>query len=206
MGGGAYELVLKRHHITFAAGQLVTLHGRTVTEDRDYSIASGTPDEHLQILYRHIPNGRLTSHLVQRQAGDILDITGPYGRFVVRDPARPLVFVATGTGIAPCRSYVRSHAGLDLTVIHGVPDRDALHYAGEFGSTNYRPCLSRETCPDFFHGRVTEFVRSQSFPPEAHFYLCGAFEMICEVSEMLEERGCDPECIFTETYYFGTET
>ena len=117
----------------------------------------------------------------------------------------PFVFVATGTGIAPCRSFVRSHPGLELNVIHGVPERSALHYAGEFKSTDYLPCLSRETCPDGFRGRVTDYVRGRAFPQDAHFYLCGAFEMISEVSDLLEGRGVSPESIFTETYYYGSD-
>jgi NAD(P)H-flavin reductase len=203
--GDAYELTLERRGLVFRAGHLVTLHGRDTTEDRDYSICSGPNDAHLQILYKHMPNGRLTSQLALLEAGDTVDVTGPHGQFTLRDPGRPLVFIATGTGIAPCRAFVRAYPDLDLTVIHGVPGQDALYYRAELSLFTYRPCLSRETRADCFRGRVTDLVRETGFADGSHFYLCGAFEMIAEVSEILERRGVARENVLTETYYYGAD-
>lgn len=92
----------------------------TLPYDRPYSIACGEQDEALLILYRVIPEGKLTPHLITLKPGDPLECTGPFGSFVLHDPARPLVFIATGTGIAPCRGFIKTYPQLNLTVIHGV--------------------------------------------------------------------------------------
>lgn len=197
----AYELTLSRDGLQFRAGQLITIHGRDITEDRNYSIASGENDDALTVLYRLIPDGVLTPRLVRLAEGDSIDVSGPYGEFVIRDLGRPLVFVATGTGIAPCRAYARTHPGLDLTILHGVRRVEDLFFRSELEAYHYFPCVSGESSP-WFRGRVTEFARSFNFPPDADFYLCGANEMFYEMREILTERGISPHAIFTEAYYY----
>lgn len=200
-----YELTLEREGLTFAAGQLVTLHARNLLDDRSYTIASGERDETLQVLFRLIPGGRLTPVLAALKPGDLVDISGPYGEFVLRDPARPMYFVATGTGIAPCRAYVRSRQNLKLTVVHGVRHAEDLFYREEFLAYGYQPCVSGEPAAAF-HGRVTDYFRQNDIEANAHFYLCGANEMFYEMRDVLEERGVPPASIFTEAYYYRSDT
>ena len=121
----AFCLTLERTGLEFRAGELVSLHGRDRLDARDYTIASGERDPCLRVLVRLIPHGALTPQLAALRPGDPLELTGPYGTFTVRDPERPLVFVATGTGIAPALAFRRSHPDLNLTVLHGVARRDS---------------------------------------------------------------------------------
>ncbi len=200
-----YELVLERNGLVFDAGRLITLHGKDVTEDRSYTIASGERDEHVHVLYRYVPTGVLTPQLIRLQEGDTIDLSGPYGQFVVRDTQRPLWFIATGTGVAPCRAYIRTHPDLDLTLIHGVRKEDDLFYRSEFERYAYHPCLTSESGA-FFHGRVTDFLAPRALPREAQYYLCGAYEMIYDVQAMLLDKGIDPSHIFVEGYYYRLET
>jgi NAD(P)H-flavin reductase len=201
-----YELVVERAGITFKPGQLINIHGRSHLEDRSYTVCSGDRDEHLTVLFRLIPGGVLTPQLVRLKPGDPIRISGPYGEFTVRDATRPLVFFATGTGVAPCRAYMRSHAGLDITLAHGVRTREDLFYRETFARLNYHPCLSADPdAPGVFHGRVTDFARRRIFPPDAHYYLCGANEMIYEVREILLARGIDRATVFSEEYYYRSD-
>lgn len=200
-----YELTLERGGIQFKAGQLVTIHAPDMLDDRSYTIASGERDEHLQVLFRLIPSGKLTPWLASLKAGDSVDISGPYGEFTIRDPARKIYFVATGTGIAPCRSYVRSHQGLNLSVVHGVRHTEDLFYREEFATHGYQACVSGEPS-EAFHGRVTDYFRRIDIDANAHFYLCGANEMFYEMRDVLEVRGVPPASIFTEAYYYRSDT
>ncbi|HMP88550.1 MAG TPA: FAD-dependent oxidoreductase [Kiritimatiellia bacterium] len=200
-----YELIIERKNLQFQPGQLVNLHGRHHMEDRSYSICSGILDPTLSILFRHIPSGVLTPQLVNMKPGDTITFSGPYGEFVIRDRNRPLYFFATGTGLAPCRSYLRSYSGLDLTLIHGVRDPKDLYYREEFASIDYQPCVSSTVVTGdakAFAGRVTDWAIKHELPLEAHYYLCGANEMIYEMQELLTKRGIGQESIFTEAYYY----
>lgn len=199
-----YELTLSRDGLAFEAGQLLTIHGRNVYEDRNYSIASGEADEHLQILYRLIPQGQLTPQLAHLKPGDAVDVSAPCGEFRLRDITRPLVFVATGTGIAPCRSFVRTHPRLDLIVLHGVRTYADLFYRDEFANRPYHACVSGEDGVGF-RGRVTDLAARLDFPANAHFYLCGANAMFYDLRDVLRARGFSLASVFTEAYYYQSD-
>jgi NAD(P)H-flavin reductase len=202
-GPSAFELSLERHRLAFLPGQNLVLHGPDATADREYTIASGRHDPALRVLCRLIPNGRLTTQLVKLPRGAALTWSGPYGSFTLRDPGRPLVFVGTGTGISPCRAFLRSFSQIDATVVHGVREESDLFYRREFAGYRYVPCVTRGRSSDVFRGRVTDWLKDAAFSPGAHFYLCGAFDMVHDVTSLLRERGVDPGRIFTEAYYYG---
>lgn len=205
-----YELILERNGLDFAPGQLINLHGLDPLDSRSYSLASGVHDEHLTLLFRHIPDGVLTPQLVVLQPGDAVTFSGPYGEFILRDPARPLYFFATGTGIAPARCYLRSYPGLDLTVIHGARLVEDLHFRREFedGAVAYFPCVtgSEPLPPGITAGRVTGPAQTMPLHEQAHFYLCGANEMIYEMMDLLAARGVPADNLFTEPYYYREAT
>ena len=196
-----YELALERGGLDFRAGQLINIHGRDLLDDRSYTICSGERDGHLNILFRLIPSGRLTPQLAVLRAGDGLEISGPYGEFTLRDAERRLFFIATGTGIAPCRAFVRTHTGLKLTLLHGVRNGEDLFYRDEFAGLDYRPCVSGGA-EAFFAGRVTDLAARMELPADADYYLCGANEMFYDMRDLLAVRGVPPARIFTEAYYY----
>ena len=196
-------MTLARGGLEFRAGQLIALRGRDRLDQRDYTIASGEGDtEAIDVLYRLVPHGALTPQLVTWRPGDTADVEGPYGTFVVRDPDRPVVFVATGTGVAPARSFLRSHPGLRMTLLHGARTEADLFFRREFeeGGATYVPCLSAGG-----EGRVTEVLPDLELPADADHYLCGANEMIYKVQEILAARGVDPRRVHSEPYYYRTQ-
>lgn len=205
MEGDGLELIIERGGITFKAGQLINVHGRTQLEDRSYTVCAGEKDQHLTVLFKVVPEGILTPQLAALKTGDSVRISGPYGEFVIRDRSRPLVFIATGTGCAPCRAYIRTYDDLNITLLHGVQREQDLYYREEFSGIDYHPCVSREKPDGLFHGRVTDLARKKTFAPESHYYLCGANEMIYEMTEILLDRGVNRSCIFTEAYYYRSD-
>lgn len=199
-----YELTLERNGIAFRAGQLLTVHGATLEDDRNYTICSGERDAVLQILFRLMPDGRMTSRLAGLAPGQSIEISAPLGEFTVRDPERPLWFIATGTGVAPCRAYVRSAAARSITLVHGVRRDEDLFYSDEFAGVPYHPCVSGGSSRHF-SGRVTDFCATVELPVDADYYLCGANEMFYEMRDLLATRGVPRDRIFTEAYYYANE-
>lgn len=200
-GLDAHLLRLERPSWSWKAGQLVSLGGTNPLDQRDYSIASGEQDETLDVLYRLIPHGVVTPHLLRLKKGDRIPVQGPYGRFVVKDSTRPLVFCATGTGIAPCRSFIRSYPDLNVTLLHGVRYPADLYFREEMENLTYMPFCSREAFRGKT-GRLTEHLRKIELPENAVYYLCGANEMIYEAEEILKSRGVNPIDLSHEPYYY----
>lgn len=200
-GVDARLLRLERPEWFWRAGQLVGILGENRLDQRDYTIASGENDSTLDVIYRVIPHGALTPFLAERRVGEVLHVEGPYGRFTLRDLSRPLLFCATGTGIAPCRTFLRTHPGLDLDLFHGVRSPADLYFREEWSSIRYHPFCSREPL-DGVTARLTDALRDHTPAPGAQAYLCGGNEMIYEAGDILKDKGMRPEDIFVEPYYY----
>lgn len=196
-----YELVLERGDLAFRAGELVSLYGAGRLDCRDYTIASGEGDSTLRVLYRLVPEGVLTPQLRALNPGDSIDLSGPYGTFVLREIDRPVVFIATGTGIAPAVAYARTFPKLDLTIVHGSSREEDLFYREAFSGYSYYPCVSSVPVEGFC-GRVTRRLERLELDENAHYYLCGANEMIYEVQDLLADRQVPAAHVFTEPYYY----
>lgn len=79
---------------------------------RSYSIANADTTSGIELQIRRVDGGAMSEHLFERlHEGDLLHIQGPRGSFHLRDvAARPLLLLATGTGIAPIKAMLE---GLD---------------------------------------------------------------------------------------------
>ena len=117
LSAGMFELAFTRCGIDFKTSHEIHIHGEEATWDRTYSLSGGESEEHLRILYRVIPDGLLTPYLAKLVPGDELSFTGPFGNFLLRDERQPIVFIATGTGIAPALSFIRTYPTLNLTLL-----------------------------------------------------------------------------------------
>ena len=123
-----------------------------------------------------------------------------------RPSARPAVFVATGTGIAPFVSIVSAGAGA-VCLLHGVRGPEELYYRDILAEqvNQYIACLSDATpgssaAEDAFAGKVTEYIAGSLEPGEYDFYLSGNQAMIRDVTHLVDER-FSGSLIFTEIFY-----
>ena len=95
----------------FLPGQFIDLIA-PVGQRRSYSLAcADTTEQRLDLHVRAVPGGALSDYWFGRaQVNDLLRLHGPLGNFVLRSDiaGQPLVFLATGTGMAPVKSMVES--------------------------------------------------------------------------------------------------
>jgi NAD(P)H-flavin reductase len=207
--------------ITFKAGQFISFEvphprtGRLVT--RPYSIASSpSRPEVITLLFNLVPGGPGSAYLFSLKEGEEMRFKGPAGHFYLReDPGRGLLFVATGTGIAPIRSMMFANAGhpdpRPSTLFWGLRSRRDLYYQEDLAElTRQMPTLKAITTlsrPDpgwsGESGRVLRLVeeRVESVKNLA-VYLCGNSAMIADVTALLRKRGLCP--IYREQYYDDT--
>lgn len=199
----------------FEPGQWVNLALEVSGEmvRRAYSIASapGVPPEFYLSL---VPSGALSPKLFDLKAGDRIDVENKaYGFFTLKwvPPAEELWMVATGTGLCPFLSILRSPevwARYDkLVIVHGVREWSHLAYRDELAEMSrahgnkltWLPVLSRE--PEragVVHGRITTALESGELEravglslseERTHLMLCGNPAMIDEVGKLLLARG-----------------
>ncbi|WP_226021403.1 FAD-binding oxidoreductase [Halomicrobium salinisoli] len=159
----------------FAPGQYVTL--RAHDTPRAYSLANGPSADELEFAIRRVPGGRLTSQLFEyARPGDEVVVRGPNGHMVLADPSdRDLVFMATGTGVAPFKSMIDHlyeqgwHEGSDgerdVWLFLGCAWEDDLPYREEFRALDreqpgfhFVPTLTREPLLSDWDGE-TDYVQ-----------------------------------------------
>lgn len=201
--GSTFVLTFERLNLEFRAGQRIIAGAGTDIDQREYSIYSGEKDDFLEILVKKIDEGSVSVKLSQCKPGDVLQVNGPFGTFGIYAAERLTgkhVFVATGTGISPFHSIVRSYPGIDYTIIHGVSHSFEAYESNAYEAARYILCTSRESI-EGKKGRVTKFLSQYRTSPGASYYLCGNGNMIYEAWHILREKGIPAERIFSEIYF-----
>ncbi len=91
----------------FLEGQYIDVIGPD-TVRRSYSVASTSSDSEITLLIKKVEQGVLSQYWFNHaKHNDLLRIEGPKGTFFLRDQTRNLIFLATGTGIAPIISMLK---------------------------------------------------------------------------------------------------
>lgn len=182
---------------------------------RPYSICSGTQQQELEFYISMLSGGELTPRLFNLKPGDRLFV-GPKARGFLTLENIPtntnLLMVATGTGLGPYISMLRTHAyefpADKIGIIHGARYSWDLGYRPElesydhrFANVRYLPTISRpdvDPAWDGAHGRVQRWLEADDFaerfgfrlsPEECHVFLCGNPGMIEEATTSLLDRG-----------------
>ena len=203
-----FELLVERRGLAFTPGDSVAIAHSGGSESRPYSMASGAEEEVLRFLIQVMPNGLVSNDLANRQPGDSVLLSAPFGWFHPgrHSNGRPVVFVATGTGIAPFLSYLRTYPEPAAPVcLYGARRAEDLLECEVLrtGCTELHLAVSREDHPHYPHGRVTDLLTSLSFATGTHFYLCGLDAMIEDVTALLEERGVHFSHIHREVFFYA---
>lgn len=199
---GIYLIGFKRT-FEFIAGQVIGIAIRENDARRLYSICSGEQEDEIKILYKVIDEGYLTPQLSDLECGDSIWITPAGGEFTAdREPA---VWVASGTGIAPYYSMLRSGLGENKILLHGNRYLEQFHFFDEFQETlghNYIRCCSAESGDGAYHGRVTAYLEEQDeLDPDLKYYLCGSADMVVETRDILISKGVPFGHIISEIYF-----
>lgn len=199
--------------LRFDAGQFVRialdLGGERIA--RPFSFVNAPDDPVMEFYGVIVPEGPLSPALARLKAGDTLHVAdNPAGWLVLSEvpAAEELWLVATGTGIAPYLSMLRTQAPWQryrrVVLVHAVRHAKELVYrdtiAGlqsRHAQLRYLSFVSREAHPGALEGRIPAAIRdgrleAAAFPiaPErSQFMLCGNPDMLRDAAAALAERG-----------------
>ncbi len=186
----------------FIPGQVIKIGIDNAHPPRIYSICSGNKESEINILFNIKEDGFLTPKLAAMIPGDKILVSKPYGSFLgSNDPAW---WIATGTGIAPFYSMLKSGLGKNKTLIHGVRYLNQFYFEDELEEQleeNYIRCCSREASCNVLPGRVTDYLKTINELPQVNYFLCGKALMVVEVRDLLIEKGIPFDRIFAEIYF-----
>lgn len=181
---------------------------------RSYSLANAPrEDALLELIVKRYPGGRLSDYWFERaKPNDLVRVEGPFGTFFLRDEAPTnILFLATGTGIAPVKALLEELAadparaarhrisvfwgnraaesfcwdpvglGLDIGVHHLLSDRQAA-WSGT-------------------RGYVQDAAISAGIEVnDTVVYACGSQSMIASARESLIALGLPPRRFFSDAF------
>jgi ferredoxin/flavodoxin---NADP+ reductase len=186
----------------FIPGQVVKIGLNTRFPPRIYSLCSGNREREAQILFNVKEDGMLTPRVASLIPGEEILVSKPYGSFP--GTAGPAWWIATGTGIAPFYSMLRSGLMENKVLLHGVRYLNQFYFGDELKGilgSRYVRCCSGESSGDIFHGRVTRYLSQIGAFPDVDYYICGREQMVVEVRDLLIEKGVPFNRIFAEIYF-----
>ncbi|HCU24541.1 MAG TPA: hypothetical protein DF383_05945 [Deltaproteobacteria bacterium] len=200
----------------FIPGQFVMAHvprdGKMLR--KPYSIASPPhwPGK-IELCIKQVEGGYVSNYFFKMAAGQSMPMEGPLGVFKLKEPLPPhLLFVATGTGVAPLRAMIHSlfqknHAD-PVTLILGIRYENEILFDEEFralakrhSNFEYIPTISR---PQHWTGRsgyVQDLIRERFPDPQGtEIYACGLVPMINSLLENLTSIGYPRQAIHFEKW------
>jgi NAD(P)H-flavin reductase len=201
----------------FKAGQFVTVPvGEKLL--RSYSIACPPRSPKLlEFIVDVSPGGPGSIFFEHLREGDAVSFQGPYGAFWLRpDTQEELLFIATGTGIAPIRGMIldifdRGGQDRPMSLHYGVRHRDELIYHEELlelaegnPKFTYYPTISQPEPGtwDGMVGRCTAHLPHYVTSVEGvTAFVCGSKNMLKDVSEILMGKGMERKHIKKEQFY-----
>ena len=148
----------------------------------------------------------------EAKINDLLRLEGPIGTFFLRDSSfKNIVFLATGTGIAPIKSILegldKSHEqyqNKNLWVIVGARYQDDLFWEPNLKNLNikYIPVLSRpENDWNGAKGYVQDIVLNQQIDLEStQVYACGSNDMINSAKELFIKNNLKENNFFSDAF------
>jgi ferredoxin--NADP+ reductase len=209
-----FSLRVECARLQFTAGQFVRIaldvDGERVA--RPFSFVNAPEDPVMEFYGVVVPEGPLSPRLAQLRVGDTIHVAdNPAGWLILSEvpPAEDLWLVATGTGIAPFLSILRTGAPWQryrrIILVHGVRRANELVYQEMIedmmrshpGKLSYVRFTSREKAHDALEGRIPVAVADGRLEAAAvtiaaersQFMLCGNPDMLKDMQAALVARG-----------------
>jgi CDP-4-dehydro-6-deoxyglucose reductase len=180
---------------------------------RSYSLANAPNSENtLELHIRAVENGAMSRYWFDQAAvNDLLRLHGPLGTFFMRNVAkRELIFLATGTGIAPVKAMLEALAGLST---HQAPQSVTVFWGGRqshdlyldisvlTGNHKYIPVLSRAELWQGERGYIQDaLLRHKTDLSNCSVYACGSDDMIRSAKDALAANGLPSGHFFFDAF------
>ncbi len=203
LSDSAFVLKFDRNGFDFEPGQYINVGIEGDLFSREYSIYSPGDAEYMEVLIKEVEDGLVSKKLKKLKSGKNIMMDGPFGFFNIKPEdveKKKFLFVASGTGISPFHSFVKSYPNLDYKLVHGIRNASEMYEREDYEAGHYVGCTSRSKDGDFA-GRVTEYLKQNPVDADTLCYLCGNVNMIHDVYDILESHGIPTNNLHAEVYF-----
>lgn len=202
------------NNVHYQPGQYMTIYCPQfdTPEGKAYSLSSAPDDPFLLITIKAI--GNYSRHLCSLQPGDIIQASEPYG-FFFEDTHAPLFCLASGVGISPHMSILRSVLKKDpnrhITLlysnrtVHNIAYAQSLHEMTQHHpNTHIFHHITQQILPPghpYTQGRITKKTLDRLWNVQAQYLLCGSESFVTAMYHLVRAAGAQDTQISTETFF-----
>lgn len=197
-------------NFNFLEGQYLDVIQNTIR--RSYSIVSTSSQKVISLLIKRFENGKMSDYWFnQARENDLLRIEGPKGTFFLRDNSKPLLFLATGTGIAPIMSILNSlDKNPDYQQQHPIAVYWGNRYPEEFVwqpdfkmlEVNVTKVCSKPNQDWLSETGYVQNIAIQKQPGlvDCAVYACGSNYMIQSAKQLFTEAGLSENQFYSDAF------
>lgn len=198
--------------LEYVPGQYVDIIGKAGLR-RSYSIANRPRgDGKISLQIRKVHNGQMSEYWFdEAQQNDLLRFEGPFGTFFLKPkPVSNLIFLATGTGIAPIKAILEqldvqadSHDCKKIYVYWGGRQEQDIYWKPSFPNLpiTFTPVLSQNGVSAGRYGYVQQAVIDDGIDlKDSVVYACGSLAMIQSAKQQLAEAGLDKQNFYSDAF------
>ena len=197
----------------YNSGQYVNLTKGAIK--RSYSIANAYKERaSLEFFIKKYENGLMSKYWFEEaKENDLVRMEGPIGSFFLRETDKKnIVFLATGTGIAPVKAILEQvkecqdqFANKTFWLFFGARYQQDLFWEPfqlDISNLKYIRVLSRETSSfEGLKGYVQDAVlRSDIDLADAQVYACGSNKMIESAKKILLENSLEEKQFYSDAF------
>ena len=198
-------------NFSYLAGQYINI----IKGDykRSYSLASNDTSSGLNLYIKNYEGGKFSQYLFKdAKENDLLRIEGPMGTFFYRDTNKTnLIFLATGTGIAPIKAILEDLnmnsekvTGKSIYLFSGARIQGDFIWEPKFDNINvqYIPVLSRaKEGWDGAKGYVQDVMIEKGISlVDSLMYVCGSENMIQDALHVSTLNGLSEQDFFSDAF------
>jgi CDP-4-dehydro-6-deoxyglucose reductase len=201
-----------KSNFNFNSGQYVNIIKGNIT--RSYSIANCSDHKNqLEFFIKNYENGLMSDYFFKEaKINDLLRLEGPIGTFFLRESSfKNIVFLATGTGIAPIKSILegldkslKQYQNKNFWIIIGARNQKDLFWKPNLKNLHikYIPVLSRQVNDwNGAKGYVQDIVLKQKIDLEnTQVYACGSNDMINSAKELFFKNNLKENNFFSDAF------
>jgi len=212
-----YSVLVEADVTPFTAGQFTKV-GLQIGEEfieRPYSYVNAPDETPLEFYFVTVPDGPLTNHMTQLQAGDpIWVMRKPSGFLTLNEvpDSKHLWMLSTGTAIGPFLSILKTGDPWKrfehIVLVHAVRMASELSFAETIqsfkerypGQFHYIPIVSREDTDFAIRARIPAALSDQRLEARAgleinsadsQIMICGNPDMVKDTQSVLQDRGLE---------------
>ncbi|NRB79296.1 MAG: 2Fe-2S iron-sulfur cluster binding domain-containing protein [Saccharospirillaceae bacterium] len=195
----------------YLPGQYIDLSFKGIK--RSYSIANAKQvSDGLELHIRNVPNGQMSAVIFgDLKQNHLMRFEGPKGTFFVKNNDKPLVLLATGTGIAPIKAIVEElvsnqdereiHIYWGMQYASELYCKELIELAEQHQHIHFNSVLSKELNEQSRQGYVQDTV-CQDFDSLANYevYACGSLQMIRDAKAALLNKKLPSNAFYSDAF------